>query len=147
VRAGVLAAVVFVVGLLVGGVTVAFLDDDPVAVEVATVPDADRGGEGPSLPADGAAAQFVVSGACLGAVNAAQDTALVVDDLGQAAAQLDAARLDEIVRQLMPLQTRLEAGLDACRVATAVDVGGEDPSPATGATGSPAPTTGPGAGD
>lgn len=149
VRTGLLAAAVFVLGLVVGAVTVALLDDDPVAVEVAATPEGDEAGAGPSFSAEDASAEFVVSGACLRAVNAAQDTVLVLDDLGEAATELDAARLDEIVRRLMPLQTRLETGLQACRVATELDAGGEQPegSPASPTSASPPPEGDSGDGD
>jgi hypothetical protein len=145
VRTGVLVAVVFVVGLLAGAMTVAVLDDEPVVVETAAAPEAGEGAAGPSFSPGDASAEFVVSGACLTAVNAAQDTLLVVDDLGEAAAELDAARLDEIVRQLMPLETRLQRGLEACRLATEVDPGGQQPagSPPPPST-TPAPAEGSG---
>jgi hypothetical protein len=136
VRSGVLAAVVFVLGLLVGALTIGLLDEDPVVVTSSETPDAGAASAGPSLPDEGASARFVVSGACLRAVNAAQDTLLLVDDLGQAAAELDAAALDEIVRALMPLQTRLQTGLDACEVATDATGGAGEPG---GAPASPSP--------
>jgi hypothetical protein len=140
VRTGVVAALVFVVGLALGAVVAGFLAADPVVVRAADGPVAGDAATGPSLPAEDAAAQFVVSGACLSAVNAAQDTLLLVDDIGRGAAELDAAALDETVRRLMPLQTRLQSGLEACRVATEVTGGGtgtEDPGDPSG---SPAPS-------
>ena len=116
-----------------GAITVGLLGGDPVVVtSPGTAPDG--GGAGAPLPAGDAAASFVVSGACLSAVNAAQDTALLVDDVARGAAELDAAALDETVRRLMPLQTRLETGLDACRASVAVSggaAGGSATAPAT----------------
>ena len=124
VRTGLVVAVVFVLGLLVGALTVGLLGSDPVVVGTAESPRGAGAVSGPSLPEEDAAAQFVVSGACLGAVNAAQDTLLLVDDVGRGVAELDAAALDETVRRLMPLQTRLENGLEDCRVAVEVSGGG-----------------------
>lgn len=136
-RTGFVAAVVFVAGLAVGAVVAGFLAADPVVVRAADGPVAGDAATGPSLPAEDAAAQFVVSGACLTAVNAAQDTLLLVDDVAQGAADLDAAALDETVRRLMPLQTRLQSGLEACQVATEVSGGSEEPGEPSG---SPAPS-------
>ena len=147
VRTGFVAAVVFVVGLAIGAVVAGLLGADPVVVRVSEGPVAGDAATGPTLPAGDAAAQFVVSGACLSAVNAAQDTLLLVDDVGRGAADLDAAALDETVRRLMPLQTRLQSGLEACRVATEISGGGTgeptDPSGTpTPSSDAPAPPTG-----
>jgi hypothetical protein len=139
VRAGFVAAVVFVAGLAVGALVAGFFAADPVVVRAADGPVAGDAAAGPSLPAEDAAAQFVVSGACLSAVNAAQDTLLLVDDIGRGAAELDAAALDETVRRLMPLQTRLQSGLEACRVATEVSGGSGRGDPGE-PSGSPAPS-------
>lgn len=62
---------------------------------------------------------FTVNDACLRAVNAAQDAYTALTDIGEAGEQFNAARLDEIVRRLQPLQTSLQANLTACRVTTA----------------------------
>ena len=147
VRAGLAAAAVFVLGLLVGALAVGVLGGDPVVVQTsATLPDGDAA-TGPTLPAEDAAAQFVVSGACLTAVNAAQDTLLLVDDVGRGAADLDAAALDETVRRLMPLQTRLESGLEACRGAVEVTGGGAGPGPGDSSTAPPPDAPDPPTGD
>ncbi|MCV2490369.1 hypothetical protein OF117_13455 [Geodermatophilus sp. YIM 151500] len=138
VRAGLLAAVVFVAGLVAGGLAVGLLSAGPVVVEAGPGGAGEGGVPGGALPPEGASAQFVVNGPCLGAVNAAQDTFLVLDDLGRAAADLDAAALDEVVRRLIPLQDRLETGLDACRVSTEVGPGAAPPSDV--APGRPLPT-------
>ena len=141
IKSGLLVGAVFVLGLVVGAVTVSLLSDDPVVV--AGDPVAADGGESDrGLPPEDAAAEFVVSGACLGAVNAAQDTLLVLDDVGEAATELDAARLDEIVRGLMPVQTRLDAGLDACRVAVDLEPGTAPVSPGAPSTAPASPDAG-----
>jgi hypothetical protein len=122
VRSGLVAAVAFVLGLLAGAVTVGLLAEGPLVIaspeEEGIDPVPPGGG---ALPAEDASAEFLVSGACFGAVNAAQDTLVLVDDIGDAAAELDAARLDEIVRRLMPLQTRIERGIEACEASAVVE--------------------------
>ena len=84
------------------------------------------------------AGPFQVNAPCLRAFNAAQDAYATMDDLGQAAAALDAAQLDEVVRRLQPLQQQLETELAACRVTAVDDPSDEESSP--GATTSPRPT-------
>jgi hypothetical protein len=143
-RTGAVVALAFVAGLLVGAVAVGLLSPGPVVVaSPGEAGPADDEGAAGTLPPEDATVEFVVSGACLGSVNAAQDTLVVLGDVGDAAAELDAARLDEIVRRLMPLQRRLESGLEACRVATEVDAGGPAGTEASAPNGtSPAaPTT------
>ena len=141
VRSGLLAAVVFVLGLLVGALTVGLLDEGPVVVTTSESPEDGAAPAGPSLPDEDASARFVVSGACLRAVNAAQDTLSLLDDVGQAAAELDAATLDEIVRGLMPLQTRLQTGLEACQVAAEVSGGAGEPGSPSADPSSGAPSS------
>lgn len=130
VRAGLAAAAVFVLGLFVGALTVGILGGEPVVVQEAATPQGGDPAAGPSVPAGDAAAQFIVNGDCLGAFNAAQDSLLLVDDVARGAAELDAAALDETVRRLMPLQTRLQSGLEACQVAVEVTGGGTGEEPA-----------------
>ena len=57
-----------------------------------------------------------------------------VDDLGEAAGELDAARLDEVVRRLQPLQDRLEENVAGCEVVTRLS----DGSAATSTSSAPA---------
>ena len=73
----------------------------------------------------------MVNDACLRALNAAQDIYAAVDDLGEAASQLNAARLDEVIRQLQPLQERLRGNIQDCHVVTRLPDGStvdSDPS-------------------
>ena len=112
---------VFLAGLIVGAVVVALLPggssvpprDDPGAAET-SAPD---GSAAPTtdVPAS-ATGELVVNGACLRAINAAQDTVDVVDDLGEAIAEFNSARLDEVVRRLQPLQRRLQENVEECEV-------------------------------
>lgn len=129
VRTGLVAAAALVVGLFAGAMAVGVLAEPAPAVA-----GNDAGGElpggvpGGDLPDGGASAAFRVNAPCIGAVNSAQDAYLVMDDLGEAAAALDAARLDEVVRRLQPLQARLQQNLDACEVTP--EAGGDPVAPA-----------------
>ncbi|RFU23258.1 hypothetical protein D0Z06_01020 [Geodermatophilus marinus] len=139
-RSGLLVAVALVVGLVAGALAASLLQE-PAAPSVPPSSSAGSGGvPGGDLPPGGPGARFQVNNACLGALNAAQDAYLALDDLGRAAMDLDAARLDEVVRRLQPVQTQLEADLEACQVTTAVS-GGRQPSPddpAAASSGDPA---------
>ena len=137
-RVGLVIAAVFFLGLTLGAVGVGLLSDSaplPAADQAAADPQ-DSGLFGAELdPEDG---PFLVNGACLGAFNAARDVYATTDELGQAAAQLDAAQLDEAVRRLQPLRQRLEDDLAACEVTDADASSGEDPT--SGATATARPT-------
>jgi hypothetical protein len=108
-----LAAGTFVLGLAAGVLLVGLLGQDPP-------PPTTAGGPATSEPAGRATSpaeptgRVEVNAACLRALNAAQDIAGTVDDLGAAAAVLDAAQLDEVIRRLQPLQARLEENTAAC---------------------------------
>ncbi len=126
-----LAAGTFVLGLVVGGLLTGLAsggsstDAGPPAEapSAAVVP--------PGTPATG---QYTVNAACIRAVNDAQDTYTATNDLADAAAALSAARLDEIVRRLQPLQRRLEQDLRACRIATRLPNGSVSSGPVPSAT-------------
>lgn len=122
---GWLAAATFVFGLFVGGIVVGLLSDGPSLPPAGTsaaepLPPAGTGSS--AAPSSGAAAggtaEVVVNDACLRAVNNAQDVYAAVEDLGEAAAELNAARLDEAIRRLQPLQTRLQENIAGCQVVT-----------------------------
>lgn len=137
-RTGLVVAVVFVLGLALGAVAVGLLSDSaPPPTAERVDPETDGGLIVGDLDPD--AGPFQVNAACLGAFNAAQDAYGTMDEFGQAAAALDAAQLDEVVRRLQPLQRQLEAESDACRV-TAVDDPAEDLFPATTSAPPPAPS-------
>lgn len=137
-----LAAATFVVGLFVGGILVGLLSDDRSlppegSVSAEPLPSADGGSPAPrSGSAAGGTAEVLVNDACLRAVNAAQDVFGTVEDLGEAAADLNAARLDEAIRRLQPLQTRLQENLTGCEVRTRLPDGSV-------VTSTPAPTSSP----
>lgn len=106
-----LAVGTFVLGVLVGVVTLGLVSESPPAPSASE----ELGPDGEVAPAPaGATAEIRVNEACLRAINAARDIAAAVEDLGTAAAALDAAQLDEAIRRLQPLQDRLEANAATC---------------------------------
>ncbi|MGY1780629.1 hypothetical protein [Geodermatophilus sp. SYSU D01036] len=132
---GWLAAGTFVVGLLVGALLVGLLGQDPPAAPAAQ-PDrpTTAGPATPPAETTGGVDETRVNAACLRAINAAQDIAATVDELGAAAAALDAARLDEVIRRLQPLQQRLREDSADCEVS---EPASSSPPPATA---TPTPT-------
>lgn len=125
-----LATGTFVLGLAAGVLLVGLLGEDaPVATTAqgAVVSEPAAPPPGPAEPTG----PVVVNAACLRALNAARDIAATVDDLGAAAASLDAARLDEVVRRLQPLQQRLQAETAACEATGSVPTGTAAPSAPT----------------
>lgn len=130
-----LAAATFVLGLVVGAVVVGLASDGSVqfAAGSTAAPATGTPPAGPGAPpSGGASGRVVVDAACLRALNAAQDMYGAVDGLGRAIADFNVARLDEIVRQLQPIQGRLRDSIGSCHVITGVQQGGA-------ATGSPSP--------
>lgn len=131
---GWLAAGTFVLGLLAGVLLAGLLGQDPPVAPGAEDPSTvSLPGSQPTTPPEGAGGTRV-NEACLRAINAAQDIAAAVEDLGTAAAALDAAQLDEAIRQLQPLQERLQASTADCQVT-------ETPSTEPAPTPSPAAPT------
>ena len=134
-----LAAGTFVVGLVVGGIVVGVVagGSTPLPASGATTDSAaPPSGAAPTArsgpAASGATAEVVVNQACLRAVNAAQDVYGDIGDLADAARQLNAARLDQVIRDLEPLQARLRQGLEACSVVTRLpDTGSGVPATTT----------------
>ncbi|MGY1669124.1 hypothetical protein [Geodermatophilus sp. SYSU D00710] len=134
--AGWLSAGTFVLGLLAGVLLVGLLGQDP--------PPAPRSGSAPASEAGdptavtaGPTGRVEVNAACLRAFNAAQDIAAAVEDLGAAAAALDAAQLDEVIRRLQPLQARLQENTAACESTGSAPTDAASPSPTPSAPASP----------
>lgn len=93
------------------------------------------------------AAEARVNAACLRAINEAESVTGVLVNVPSATQEVDLQRLDDLVRQLQPLQPRLEADLRDCRVST--DLSGQSGTPSASGTPtasgspSPSPTAGP----
>ncbi len=121
-----------VVGILLTGV---LADSSPVYAEESAAAVGDVAGGLGTLDPD--AEQAVVNQACLRALNVAQDALAAGAALGEAAAVLDPAQLDEAVRRLQPLQSRLDVDLADCRVVEVEGPGRADSSPG----GTPGPAT------
>ena len=126
-----LAAGTFVLGVVAGGLLVGLASSGSSA---GTGPAAENPSVAAVPPGTPAAGQYTVNAACIRAVNEAQDTYGAINDLADAAAALSAARLDEIVRRLQPLQRRLEQDLRACRIATRLPDGSVSSGPVPSAT-------------
>ena len=137
-----LATGTFVLGLAAGVLLVGLLGEDAPVATTAQGAVASEPAAPPSGPAE-PTGRVVVNAACLRALNAARDIAATVDDLGAAAAALDAAQLDEVVRRLQPLQQRLQDETAACEATgsaptgTAPSTGTIPPTPASTAPASP----------
>jgi len=130
------AAAIGLGGLLVGVLVAALL--------LAATP---QFGTGPDQQAPGGAeeqptgrstvpvtAEARVNAACLRVINEAQDVVRVLSGADEAVSDVDLQRLDDIVRRLQPIETRLQRDLRACRVDTSVSAG------STASPASPIPT-------
>ncbi|MGY1723195.1 hypothetical protein [Blastococcus sp. SYSU DS0533] len=137
----------FLAGLFLGAVLVGLLSEGTVVVAnpVPLDQDVDPPGAvaGGGATEGGATGQVTVDDDCLRAVNAAQDVAQLVDEMGEAIAVLNAARMDEVVRRLQPLQRRLQASVEACEVRAGTGGGASaaEPTGSTPPSGSTAPAS------
>jgi hypothetical protein len=137
-----LAAAAFVAGVVVGGILVGLVSEGPVAVpDDGTAEPGSAQGPAPATgptgsPAAGTA-EVVVNDSCLRALNAAQDVYGAVNDLGGAASELDLTRLDQVIRQLQPIQQRLQDDIRNCEVVTRLPGGSAVTSRPTVSTGAP----------
>jgi len=130
------SAAVFCAGVLVGVLGTGLLSASPVVVIASEEAQGAAAGAGGAVPPGGAGAGIAVNEACLRAVNGAEDAVRVIDDLAVAAGALDAARLDEVVQRLQPVQARLEQDVSRCRVLTGATTG-PTVSPTVSPTASP----------
>jgi hypothetical protein len=131
-----LSAGSFVLGLLAGVLLVGLLGQDPPRAPTPGSATASAAGDPPASTAE-PTGRVEVNAACLRAINAAQDIAAVVEDLGTAAAALDAAQLDEAIRRLQPLQERLQENTAACESTGSAPTDAALPSPTPSAPASP----------
>lgn len=126
--------IAFAVGLVVGILAVGLLSSGKPDFPMSGAPLASQAPSGePTSPAAGASAVAQVNPACLQVINEAQQISSILAGVGNAAADVDLQRLDDIVRQLQPIQPLLQSDLKACHVDTSV---GSDP----GSTATPAPS-------
>jgi tetrahydromethanopterin S-methyltransferase subunit B len=66
--------------------------------------------------ANGSGATVDTTEECVAAARDAQEVIAAIDDIAEAARALDAARLNDIVRSLQPLEQQLEDNLSECQV-------------------------------
>lgn len=85
------------------------------------------------------AARAEVNAACLRALNDAQNVYVVLSGLDTAVTDVDLSRLDQMVRDLQPLQKLLQRDLSECEIDAAVARGeSEAPPPVPSVTTAPA---------
>ncbi len=119
-----LAAGTFIAGLLIGAVVVGLFSEGSPGLQTASAGDQTSSSASAtaatpeSTSVSGATAKVNVNEACLQALTAAQEAASNINAIADAARNLDARRLDEIVRSLQPLEQRLTDDIDACKVTT-----------------------------
>ena len=110
-----IALLTFVGGIAVGVLMVGLLDT--------TTPDFSAGQSAPPATPSPTESQSVPSGAgarvndaCLRVINGAQDINTILSEVGPAIKAVNLQQLDDMVRRLQSLQTRLENNLRDCRV-------------------------------
>lgn len=120
----------FVAGVVVGVLGVGLLNaTTPEFLAQASAGAAPPSGSGGDQGAVPVTAEARVNAACLRIINEAQDISTVLTGVDDAVTDVDLQRLDDIVRQLQPLEPRLQRDLRDCRVDAAV-VAGQEPSSA-----------------
>ena len=136
-----IAVLTFVAGVAVGVLIVGFLTrSTPDFSGAPSAPPTSRSPAGSQgVPA---AASAQVNAACLRVINHAQDIATILGEAGPAITAVNLQQLDDIVRRLQSIQTRLEVDLRDCKVNA--EVGGTPtakPSPLStvGSSASPTP--------
>ncbi len=141
-----LAAAALVLGVAIGAVVVGLLSEGSGNLPAATAQDQTSAVSSPTPTSDSASSvaasgQITVNQACLDAVTGAQDAYGVIDDIAEAARQLDASRLDEIVRSLQPMQAQLTEDFGACNVTATLP--SQTITPVTEASAQPTPEASP----
>ncbi len=113
-----LAAGTFVLGLFAGAIVLGLLQESPPRQFSEPAPPAAAGPSDDPSPSPGAQAEIGVNEACLRVVNQTRDVLDAIEGLGESAADLDIAGVDQAIRQLQPLESRLREDLEACEVDT-----------------------------
>jgi hypothetical protein len=130
-----IAALTFIVGVVVGVLTVGLLDigrPDFLSAQTSAPPATPSPAGGQSVPV---AASAQVNAACLRVIDDAQDVSIILSEVAPAASAVNLQQLDDIVRRLQSIQPRLERDLSDCRVETGGTPSAEPPASTT-----PAPT-------
>lgn len=110
-----IAALTFVAGIIIGVLIVGFLDwsssDFSAAQSAPSTSPSPAVGQG-----EPAAASAQVNAACLRVISHAQDISTILSEVGPAVTAVNLQQLDDIVRRLQSIQTRLEVDLRDCKV-------------------------------
>jgi hypothetical protein len=116
-----IAGITFVVGFVFGVVAVGLLNVTTPRFGTAGGPGSTPTAGGPP-PGGGVpvVAEARVNAACLAVINEAQDVYTVLTGVDEAVTDVDLQALDDIVRRLQPIETRLGRDLQNCRVDTSV---------------------------
>lgn len=134
-----IAAITFVVGVVVGVVAVGVLSAGKQDFG-RTAQDGSSPGATSAAPSGvetaGVTGSAVVNVACLRVINEAQDVYTILTEVHQAVTDVDLQQLDDIVRRLQPIERRLRTDLQDCRVKTTIDRGPSRGTPVS----PPAPT-------
>lgn len=110
-----LAAGVIISGLLVSGSASPIAGNvSPDTVPLTTVVVGSTASSAAS--SSGASVQIIVNQACLRAINEGQDAYDVINKLGDAVRNFNLTTLDDIIRQLQPLQGALRGDISDCHV-------------------------------
>jgi hypothetical protein len=130
----------FVAGIAVGVLIVGLLDTStPDLSAVPSASPATPSAAGSQSAPAGASAR--VNAACVRVINEAQDVATILSEVGPAITTVNLQQLDDIVRRLQSIQTRLQNDLRDCRVEAEVSgTPSTVPSPASSAEPSGSPT-------
>lgn len=123
-----LAAGTFLIGVIAGGLVVGFAGwgaaDATVAVSTSSVaPSSAISAPTPAFT-PGLTGQITVNTACLAAINDAQQAFDRVGELVGALKSFNPGAIDDVIRQLQPLQSRLRNDLGSCNVITQLPNGG-----------------------
>jgi hypothetical protein len=138
-----ISGITFVGGVVVGMLAVGLLS--------ASNPSFGAAGPDPNGPTANSAAtpggsipvvaQAQVNAACLSVINEAQDLAAILTGLDDAVTDVDLQHLDDIVRQIQPIQPRLSRDLQDCEIdAELVNPSGTPATPSPSPVPTPSPT-------
>jgi hypothetical protein len=111
-----IAALTFVAGVAIGVLIVGFLDRSTSDFSAAQSAPSTSPSPVVGQSSEPAAASAQVNAACLRVINHAQDVATILSEVGPAITAVNLQQLDDIVRRLQSIQTRLEVDLRDCKV-------------------------------
>ena len=110
-----IAALTFVAGVAIGVLIVGFLNRS--TSDFSAAKSAPSTSPSPVVgQSEPAAASAQVNAACLRVINHAQDISTILSEVGPAITAVNLQQLDDIVRRLQSIQTRLEVDLRDCKV-------------------------------